>query len=344
MSSTRSTRSSPARRVIRMAARPLISMTTPFLPRNSASREGERGVSGGDGPGQENRPDSFCGGQVSPVHVSIRFVVPRFFSQVLNGPRPRAFFSALSALLHLSRTMSLGTISWRINLPPRSSHFNPSSVHVRKRRRLKILANFETPDIVPAKWDSLLQGFSAAITSANWRNLFLPALGVGSGAAVFLSGNNRLRYENSSGAVAGEWFLIASPTPFNRSVFLRCPSVSLENKKSPPDIASENIFCRGQITASETDAASARDISYQRFCLRTDDGGVISLDWPEHLDLAGELGLDMTVLVVPGTPDGSSANEVRAFVREALGRGVFPVIVNPRGCAGSPLTTPRWVN
>lgn len=83
------------------------------------------------------------------------------------------------------------------------------------------------------------------------------------------------------------------------------------------------------------------EIGYQRVCVGTEDGGVVSLDWPENLDLGGEYGLDTTVLIVPGTAEGSMDKDVRRFVFDVLRSGCFPVVMNPRGCAGSPLTTAR---
>ncbi|PIA27558.1 hypothetical protein AQUCO_07600016v1 [Aquilegia coerulea] len=80
---------------------------------------------------------------------------------------------------------------------------------------------------------------------------------------------------------------------------------------------------------------------YQRICISTSDGGVISLDFPAKLDLKEEHGMDTTVLIVPGTTEGSMENNIRSFVSECLNRGCFPVVMNPRGCAGSPLTTAR---
>jgi predicted alpha/beta-fold hydrolase len=85
----------------------------------------------------------------------------------------------------------------------------------------------------------------------------------------------------------------------------------------------------------------AAEISYQRLCIPAEDGGVIALDWPENLDLDKEHGLDSTVLVVPGTPEGSMESGVQMFVLDALKSGYFPIVMNPRGCGGSPLTTPR---
>ncbi|OMO67123.1 CAAX amino terminal protease [Corchorus capsularis] len=95
------------------------------------------------------------------------------------------------------------------------------------------------------------------------------------------------------------------------------------------------------IQASGNRGDKATELEYQRICISTEDGGVISIDWPANLDLNDEHGLDTTVLVVPGTPEGSMDEKVKAFVREAVCCGFFPVVMNPRGCASSPLTTPR---
>lgn len=231
---------------------------------------------------------------------------------------------------------------------------------MRKRRRLKILAYLGPPPIMSVPWDSLVHGLVAVVASANWPELILPALGFGSGAALYLSRSGSLsqadekaRIRIASGAMAiGDWILVASPTPFNRCVLLRCPSVSFEggglmldgvNDRLVREELSTVYLSRGRILAAEETDAEVNDVSYQRLCVGTDDGGVLALDWPEDLELAGEQGLDTTVLIVPGTPEGSMDGKVRAFVREALGHGSFPIVMNPRGCAGSPLTTPRYV-
>ncbi|GFY98580.1 alpha/beta-Hydrolases superfamily protein [Actinidia rufa] len=91
----------------------------------------------------------------------------------------------------------------------------------------------------------------------------------------------------------------------------------------------------------ERDEAREENIVYQRECVSTEDGGVISLDWPANLDFTEERGLDTTLLIIPGTAEGSMDKNIRSFVCESLMRGYFPVVVNPRGCAGSPLTTAR---
>lgn len=89
------------------------------------------------------------------------------------------------------------------------------------------------------------------------------------------------------------------------------------------------------------DGGAGDGVLYQRVCVGTEDGGVISLDWPEDLDMGKEHGLDTTVLIVPGTVEGSMDRDVRRFVCDALMHGCFPIVLNPRGCAGSPLTTAR---
>ena len=98
----------------------------------------------------------------------------------------------------------------------------------------------------------------------------------------------------------------------------------------------------GRMKATTGEDEKEDKLTYQRLCISTEDGGVISLDWPSHLNLREEHGLDTTLLLVPGTPEGSMDRNVRLSVIEALGRGLFPIVMNPRGCAGSPLTTARY--
>ncbi|KAI4990481.1 hypothetical protein ZWY2020_038844 [Hordeum vulgare] len=150
-------------------------------------------------------------------------------------------------------------------------------------------------------------------------------------------------------APAGEWILFTSPTPFNRCVLLRCPSVSFEDGGVLLDGVNERLLTqdrhyvnlsRGSIPAAPA-GQGAGEVSYQRLCIPLDDGGVIALDWPANLDLDKEHGLDSTVLVVPGTPEGSMDRGIEMFVLDALKNGYFPIVMNPRGCGGSPLTTPR---
>ncbi|XP_019100015.1 PREDICTED: uncharacterized protein LOC104779638 isoform X1 [Camelina sativa] len=178
---------------------------------------------------------------------------------------------------------------------------------------------------------------------------FAPSVaGFASGFAVFLS--SRLFGRRSSivddDVVAGEWILLTTPTPFNRFVLLRCSSLFSfdDSSESLSDrlVTDERHFVTsdtGKITVSSPDEKTP--LEYQRVCITTEDGGVVSLDWPANLDIKEERGMDTTVIFIPGTPQGSMDEGVRSFVCEALRRGLFPVVMNPRGCAGSPLTTPR---
>ncbi|KAF8695380.1 hypothetical protein HU200_037613 [Digitaria exilis] len=154
---------------------------------------------------------------------------------------------------------------------------------------------------------------------------------------------------SARGDAAGEWVLFTSPTPFNRCVLLRCPSVSFEDGGVLLDGVNERLLTqerhyvnlsRGRIPAARG-GDGACDVSYQRICVALEDGGVIALDWPDNLDLDKEHGLDSTVLVVPGTPEGSMERSIKVFVVDALKNGYFPIVMNPRGCGGSALTTPR---
>lgn len=132
---------------------------------------------------------------------------------------------------------------------------------------------------------------------------------------------------------------------------LRCPSIDFPENEFLENVNEKLVkedrhyvkLNSGRIIdpVKSGDEGDDENMVYQRLCIGTEDGGVLSLDWPANLDLEEELGFDTTTLIVPGTVDGSSESKIRAFVCDCLRRGVFPVVMNPRGCAGSPLTTPR---
>jgi len=152
---------------------------------------------------------------------------------------------------------------------------------------------------------------------------------------------------NSRVSEIGEWILFTSPTSFNRFVLSRCPSISIKGGSIGELVKQERHYVRvdsGKIRVRSGDEIENRwneEFQYQRVCVRAQDGGVICLDWPEHLDLTEECGLETTVLLIPGTAEGSMDGNVRSFAYECLKRGWFPIVMNPRGCAGSPLTTAR---
>ncbi|XP_021756724.1 uncharacterized protein LOC110721832 [Chenopodium quinoa] len=260
--------------------------------------------------------------------------------------------------------------SFTFFFPPSStSHLLHSTFRNRefrlwKKRRLKrnskLLRNALEPSSTSAS--SALDFLS--LLPLNW----VPPAALGFASAFALSyskyrNNNLLQSNSNSGSESnsdsrvsdvGEWILFTSPTPFNRFVLLRCPSISFENGEeedvSERLVKEEKHFVRldsGRIQLSKNGGGEAKEerengvLEYQRVCVGTEDGGVISLDWPCNLDLSDERGLDTTVLLIPGTANGSMDENVRSFVRECLRRGLFPVVMNPRGCAGSPLTTAR---
>ncbi|KAM7513497.1 hypothetical protein LguiA_003080 [Lonicera macranthoides] len=215
-----------------------------------------------------------------------------------------------------------------------------------KRPRLKI--NRRSSFVVHNQLDKFFSQFSF-----NSLDLLAPALGLASGAALYLSRstpnpNSQLLRD------VGEWILFTTPSPFNRFVMLRCPSITFQGSELLEDVneklvQEERHFVRlnsGRIqvrraSADGNTAILEEKLVYQRICVGSEDGGVISLDWPANLDLKEEHGLDTTVLLVPGTAEGSGDKNIRSFVCECLNRGCFPVVMNPRGSAGSPLTTAR---
>ncbi|KAK6147583.1 hypothetical protein DH2020_018495 [Rehmannia glutinosa] len=257
--------------------------------------------------------------------------------------------------------MSLAFGHTEFLLPPSTLHRRtiPSrqQYRARKRHRLKPLSVRNQLNSTPSPFDNLLHSLLSQFPSVNSLNYVAPALGLASGLALFFSSNSRKLLPNpkTTGNLdsdIGEWILFTSPTPFNRFVTLRCPSIYfpgnefLENVnerliKEDKHYVKLNSGRMIQLVKGDGDVDIDEDMMYQRICVSTEDGGVLSLDWPEDLDLEEERGLDTTVLIVPGTAEGSNERNIRVFVCDCLRRGVFPVVMNPRGCAGSPLTTAR---
>nr|XP_004289005.2 PREDICTED: uncharacterized protein LOC101295567 isoform X1 [Fragaria vesca subsp. vesca] len=233
------------------------------------------------------------------------------------------------------------------SFPPSPHAFQIREFRVFRRRRLKHHHHHKNLTLRCQLGNpSSFHDFVSHLPSPDSVPFLAPAIGFVSGAALFLS-----NFSNSSSdkqqIVIGEWLLLTSPTPFNRSVQVRCPSISLEllDEVDEKVVKEGGEFMRvnsGRIfSSSESESGVEDKLEYQRLCVRTEDGGVVALDWPASLDLEEEQGLDTTLILVPGTAQGSMDPNVRSFVCDALGRGFFPIVINPRGCAGSPLTTPR---
>lgn len=209
----------------------------------------------------------------------------------------------------------------------------------------------------PSPFENFFQNLLVQFPYINSLDLIAPALGFASGVALYLSNSNsHSNYYNRNSPERnsdfGEWILFTSPTPFNRFVTLRCPSILFHGNESLEDVNERLVkedshlvrLNSGRFKLQQSDVnvvVLETELEYQRVCVSTDDGGVIALDWPANLELTEDHGLDTTILLVPGTVQGSMDGNIRAFVRECLKRGCFPVVMNPRGCAGSPVTTPR---
>ncbi|KAK7856322.1 embryogenesis-associated protein emb8 [Quercus suber] len=224
-------------------------------------------------------------------------------------------------------------------------HFQVREFRVFRRRRLKQTTRSSLLRCSQFEFEGLFQSLVSQFPSVNSLEFISPALGFAAGFALHRhSSKDRPRIRGDSDV--GEWILFTSPTPFNRFVFLRCPSVSFAGGEDVNErlVKEDRHFVRlnkGRIVVSSEIESCSLELEFQRVCVSTEDGGVVSLDWPANLDLEKEHGLDTTLLLIPGSPQGSLDNNVRSFVAESLSRGCFPVVMNPRGCAGSPLTTAR---
>uniref|UniRef100_A0A7N0UKA8 AB hydrolase-1 domain-containing protein n=1 Tax=Kalanchoe fedtschenkoi TaxID=63787 RepID=A0A7N0UKA8_KALFE len=80
------------------------------------------------------------------------------------------------------------------------------------------------------------------------------------------------------------------------------------------------------------------DVKLKRECLRTKDGGAVSLDWVVGDDRS--LPEDSPLLILlPGLTGGSQDSYVRHMLVRARSNGWRVVVFNSRGCGGSPVTT-----
>ncbi|KAK1258391.1 Embryogenesis-associated protein EMB8 [Acorus gramineus] len=82
------------------------------------------------------------------------------------------------------------------------------------------------------------------------------------------------------------------------------------------------------------------DVRYRRECLRTRDDGAVALDWVCGDDR--EIPAASPVLILlPGLTGGSGDTYVRHMLVKARSKRWRVVVFNSRGCADSPVTTPR---
>lgn len=135
-----------------------------------------------------------------------------------------------------------------------------------------------------------------------------------------------------------DWVLIGKETEFYSFVYSRCPSMSFRGAETAPGSDAKVVQVSKSAIRLQEDHLH---LTYQRRCTHAGDGGVISLDWPAHLEMEGNEELDSALLIIPGTVEGSAAHGVRTLVSKAIRSGYFPVVFNPRGCGSSPVTSPR---
>jgi hypothetical protein len=191
---------------------------------------------------------------------------------------------------HKSTTMSL--VSTRLHTNPNplfflpKQHFQIREFCVFRRRRLKQTTSTHSLPI-RTQFKDLFQTLISQFPSVNSFQFIAPALGFTSGFALHLSWRSENQLGPGLNSDIGEWIFFTSPTPFNRFVLLQCPSISKE-------------LNRGRIVVrSGGESENDFELEYQRVCVSTEDGGVVSLDWPAKLELKEEHGLDTTFLLVP---------------------------------------------
>lgn len=229
--------------------------------------------------------------------------------------------------------------------PPQLVFITATTFH-RSRRRPRLRRSSYHQLSLSSSYSSQDNLIHAFLSQLNSLDLLAPALGFTTALALLYNSTRTTHHSHQT--QIGDWTLFTSPTPFNRFLKSRCSSLLLDysNAKLVEEDGHLVCFDSGRIQQVVGNdhtyhVLEKQQLSYQRLCVIADDGGVVSLDWPANLALTEELGLDTTILIVPGTTDGSMDENVRSFVYECLKRGCFPIVMNPRGCARSPLTTPR---
>lgn len=164
--------------------------------------------------------------------------------------------------------------------------------------------------------------------SEGWEVGIATAVGISAGAlATWALANSRSDAQTHS---YQRELISATDNDFNRFVLARSPLLS-----------SRSAFPKKLFDVTSNGGAGSSGFKYRRHCLRLKDGGHLALDWPAHLAMSGGDGRDSVVLIVPGTVGGSSEEGVRMLVQRAADLGHFPVVVNQRGFAKSPVTTPK---
>ncbi|KAL6911711.1 hypothetical protein ACP4OV_000516 [Aristida adscensionis] len=82
-------------------------------------------------------------------------------------------------------------------------------------------------------------------------------------------------------------------------------------------------------------------VRLRRECLRAPDDGAVALDWVSGDDRALPRNAPVLILL-PGLTGGSDDTYVRHMLMRARSKGWRVVVFNSRGCADSPVTTPKF--
>lgn len=183
----------------------------------------------------------------------------------------------------------------------------------------------------------LFEGFGGLESFGGWDVGIVTATGVSAGAlAAWALAHSRGPSEVHESPPQGE-LISAAENEFNRFVLTRSPRLGHLGKntlaKASDTRSAKPVPRSGGELESET--------KYRRHCVRLSDGGHLALDWPAHLAIQEGDGRESVVLIVPGTVAGSLDEGVKMLVRKAADSGHFPVVVNQRGFAQSPVTTPK---
>ncbi|GAQ84502.1 Putative alpha/beta hydrolase [Klebsormidium nitens] len=181
------------------------------------------------------------------------------------------------------------------------------------------------------------EGFGGIKSFGGWDVGIATATGISAGAlAAWALAHSRGPSEVHESAPQGE-LISAADNEFNRFVLTRSPLIGGLRKET----LAEASATRAAKVAPRSGGGLEKDVKYRRHCVRLPDGGHLALDWPAHLAIDERDGRESLVLIVPGSVAGSFDEGVKTLVRKAADSGHFPVVVNQRGFAQSPVTTPK---
>ncbi|TYZ60846.1 hypothetical protein PybrP1_000425, partial [[Pythium] brassicae (nom. inval.)] len=135
--------------------------------------------------------------------------------------------------------------------------------------------------------------------------------------------------------------LVYAPSSENEALLARCEAIRV------PSALVSLQWTMKLAAANEKEPEPA--VAYERQLLEMPDGGAVSLDWALPLRKDGSAtplaDIDRnrrTALVLPGLTGGSSEHYIRSAVHCLREKGWQVVVLNARGCGGTPLKTPQF--